>query len=24
VAYEMYFPEVWGRGDGGSFVIEAE
>jgi uncharacterized protein YfaS (alpha-2-macroglobulin family) len=24
VAYEMYFPEVWGRGDGGTFVIDVE
>ena len=24
VAYEMYFPEVWGRSDGGSFAIQGE
>jgi uncharacterized protein YfaS (alpha-2-macroglobulin family) len=24
VAYEMYFPEVWGRGDGARFVIADE
>ncbi len=24
VAYEMYFPEVWGRSNGGRFAIEAE
>jgi uncharacterized protein YfaS (alpha-2-macroglobulin family) len=21
VAYEMYFPEVWGRSDGGTFTV---
>jgi len=24
VAYEMYFPEVWGRSDGGKFSVEPE
>ena len=24
LAYEMYFPEVWGRSDGGRFTIEGE
>jgi uncharacterized protein YfaS (alpha-2-macroglobulin family) len=24
LAYEMYFPEVWGRSDGGSFAIQGE
>jgi hypothetical protein len=24
VAYEMYFPEVWGRGDGGQFTVHPE
>jgi uncharacterized protein YfaS (alpha-2-macroglobulin family) len=24
LAYEMYFPEVWGRSDGGTFTIERE
>ena len=23
-AYEQYFPEVWGRSDGGTFVVREE